>query len=76
MTPARSVSIDSPRQRRRIAQNAETGQIGERPGSYLVNVGYLASEILRPWASDLHVAFGLAVPLLFLAHVKTGRKRD
>jgi hypothetical protein len=36
---------------------------------------YLASEILRPWASDLHIAFGLAMPLLFLAHVKTGRKR-
>jgi cation transport ATPase len=37
---------------------------------------YLASEILRPWTSDLHIAFGLAMPLLFLAHVKTGRKRD
>jgi cation transport ATPase len=36
---------------------------------------YLASEILRPWASDLHIAFGLAIPLLFLAHVKTGRNR-
>jgi cation transport ATPase len=38
---------------------------------------YLASEILRPWASDLHIAFGLAMPVLFLVHVKTGRrKRD
>ena len=36
---------------------------------------YLASDILRPWASDLHIAFGLAMPLLFLAHAKTGRKR-
>jgi hypothetical protein len=36
---------------------------------------YLGSEILKPWASDLHIAFGLAMPLLFLAHVKTGRKR-
>jgi hypothetical protein len=36
---------------------------------------YLASEILRPWARDLHIAFGLATPLLFLAHIKTGRKR-
>jgi len=35
----------------------------------------LASEILRPWAGGLHIAFGLAMPLLFLAHVKTGRKR-
>jgi cation transport ATPase len=37
---------------------------------------YLGSEILRPWASDFHIAFGLAMPLLFLAHIKTGRKRD
>jgi cation transport ATPase len=36
---------------------------------------YSASEILRPWASDLHIAFGLAMPLLLLAHIKTGRKR-
>lgn len=36
---------------------------------------YLSSEILRPWASDLHIAIGLALPLLFLAHIKTGRKR-
>ncbi len=36
---------------------------------------YLGSEILRPWASGLHIAFGLAMPLLFLAHIKTGRKR-
>jgi hypothetical protein len=58
MAPARSVPIDSPRQRRRIAQNAETGQIGERPGSYLVNVGAFrieagAAEILiDPFLSD------------------------
>ncbi|MDQ6869349.1 MAG: hypothetical protein M3178_13555 [Pseudomonadota bacterium] len=37
---------------------------------------YLGSEVLRPWASDVHIAFGLAMPLLFLAHIKTGRKRD
>ena len=36
---------------------------------------YLSSETLRPWASGLHIAFGLAMPLLFLAHVKTGRMR-
>ncbi len=36
---------------------------------------YLGSEVIRPWASDLHIAFGLAMPLLFLAHIKTGRKR-
>jgi hypothetical protein len=35
---------------------------------------YLTSEILRPWASDLHIAFGLALPLLFLTHVMIGRE--
>jgi hypothetical protein len=29
---------------------------------------------VRPWASDLHIAFGLAMPLLLFVHVKTGRK--
>src|ERR1700730_11951165 len=24
---------------------------------------YLASEALRPWASDIHIAFGLSLPL-------------
>jgi hypothetical protein len=36
---------------------------------------YVASETLRPWASGVHTAFGLAMPLLFLAHVKTGRRK-
>ena len=34
---------------------------------------------LRPWASDFHIVFivfGLGMPLLFLAHVKSGQKRD
>jgi hypothetical protein len=36
---------------------------------------YLGSEAIRPWASNLHIAFGLSLPLLLLAHIKTGRKR-
>lgn len=36
---------------------------------------YLASEALRPCASDIHIAFGLSLPLLFLAHVQIGRRR-
>jgi hypothetical protein len=35
---------------------------------------YVGSETLRPWASDLHIGFGLAMPLLLLVHIKTGRK--
>ncbi len=37
---------------------------------------YLGSEILRPWASNIHIALGLALPLLLLTHVRTGRKRS
>jgi hypothetical protein len=36
---------------------------------------YLGSEELRPWASDVHIAFGMVLPLLLLVHVKAGRKR-
>lgn len=34
---------------------------------------YLSSDALRPWSSDLHISFGLALPLLLLAHIKIGR---
>ncbi len=36
---------------------------------------YLASEALRPWASDIHLAFGLALPVMMLVHVQAGRKQ-
>jgi hypothetical protein len=36
---------------------------------------YSGSEAIRPWTSNLHIAFGLALPLLLLAHIKVGRKR-
>jgi cation transport ATPase len=37
---------------------------------------YLGSEAIRPWASDLHIAFGVSLPLLLVVHVKIGRKRS
>jgi hypothetical protein len=36
---------------------------------------YLASEEFRPWASDIHIAFGLVLPLSILVHVQAGRKQ-
>jgi hypothetical protein len=36
---------------------------------------YLSSEALRPWSSDVHIGFGLAVPLLMLVHVRAGRRQ-
>jgi hypothetical protein len=35
---------------------------------------YLGSDLLRPWSSRLHIAFGLALPVLFLIHVLIGRR--
>jgi uncharacterized membrane protein YbjE (DUF340 family) len=34
---------------------------------------YLGSESLRPWASRLHIAVGLLVPILFVLHILLGR---
>lgn len=36
---------------------------------------YAGSETIRPWASDIHIAFGLAIPVILLVHVKAGRRR-
>jgi hypothetical protein len=35
---------------------------------------YFGSETLRPWASRLHIAVGLLVPVLFVVHVVNGRR--
>jgi hypothetical protein len=35
---------------------------------------YLGSETLRPWISDVHIAVGLAFPLLLLMHVVLGKR--
>lgn len=35
---------------------------------------YLGSEALRPWISDVHIAAGLALPLLLAIHVWLGRR--
>ena len=35
---------------------------------------YLGSETLRPWASDVHIVIGFALPALFIAHVVVGRR--
>jgi small-conductance mechanosensitive channel len=34
---------------------------------------YLGSEALRPWISYIHIAFGLAIPAVIIAHIKVGR---
>jgi hypothetical protein len=34
---------------------------------------YLGSEVVRPWISYVHIAFGLAVPAVVAAHIMVGR---
>ena len=36
---------------------------------------YLGSEATRPLISDLHIAVGLALPLLLALHIWLGRRR-
>jgi hypothetical protein len=35
---------------------------------------YLGSEMLRPWASALHIGAGLALPVLLAVHIAVGRR--
>jgi hypothetical protein len=37
---------------------------------------YLGAETLRPWASDLHIAAGLALPVLIGFHIWLGRRQS
>jgi len=34
---------------------------------------YSGSELLRPWMSNVHIGFGLCLPILILTHVLVGR---
>ena len=35
---------------------------------------YTGSEALRPWMSDLHIATGLCLPAVLVAHIVLGRR--
>jgi len=35
---------------------------------------YFGSETLRPWASELHIGVGLALPVLLVVHIAVGRR--
>ena len=64
----------------RARKNRTTGSVMVACNAALIATAfglyYLGSEEIRPWASDIHIGFGLALPLLFLTHVKAGRKRS
>jgi hypothetical protein len=76
VTPSSRFMLAAPGAPRKTAPPASSCSRSTRFSSQAAfGLYYLASEILRPWASNLHIAFGLAMRLLFLAHAKTGRKR-
>ena len=63
----------------RARKNRATGIIMALCNAVLIvtafGLYYLASEVLRPWASDFHLAFGLTLPVMMLVHVQVGRKQ-
>ncbi|HEY8005767.1 MAG TPA: hypothetical protein VIE66_02935 [Methylocella sp.] len=63
----------------RARKNRATGMIMAVCNAVLIvtafGLYYLASEALRPWASDIHLAFGLTLPVMMLVHVQVGRKQ-
>ena len=36
---------------------------------------YLGAETLRPWASDVHIVAGFALPVLIAFHIWLGRRQ-
>src|SRR5689334_6174922 len=35
---------------------------------------YAGSEVLRPWMSAIHIAFGFGLPAVFIVHLVRGRR--
>jgi len=59
-------------------KNRLTGGLMVSIGAVLIATAfglyYTGSDLLRPWISWTHIGFGLAVPLLALVHIVTGRR--
>jgi cation transport ATPase len=62
----------------RVNQNRVTGAASLVFNGLLVATAfglyYLGSETVRPWISDVHIAFGLGVPALIFVHILVGRR--
>jgi len=62
----------------RTGRNRLTGPIMVAVNAVLIvtafGLYYAGSETLRPWASDVHIAVGIALPLSLLVHVWLGRR--
>jgi cation transport ATPase len=62
----------------RVKQNRVTGTASLVLNGLLVATAfglyYLGSDTVRPWISDVHIAFGLGVPALIFVHIFVGRR--
>jgi hypothetical protein len=62
----------------RTGRNRKTGPTMIAVNALLIATAfglyYAGSDTLRPWASDLHLAIGLALPPLLALHVWLGRR--
>jgi Na+-translocating ferredoxin:NAD+ oxidoreductase RnfE subunit len=67
-------------------QRAWRGRLNQLTGIAMVTVNtvlvltafglyYAGSDTLRGWTSDIHIAFGLAFPVIILLHIVIGRAR-
>jgi hypothetical protein len=61
----------------RAKKNQATGIVSLAMYGLLISTAfglyYIGSEALRPWISTIHIAFGLAVPVVVAAHIMVGR---
>jgi hypothetical protein len=62
----------------RRGKNLVTGIVMSAANAVLIvtafGLYYLGSEAVRPVMSDVHIALGLAIPLLLVAHIWWGRR--
>lgn len=62
----------------RASKNRGTGAVMVATNAFLVvtafGLYYAASPDLRKWTSNLHIAFGIALPALSFAHIAIGRR--
>jgi len=61
----------------RAKKNRATGIVSLAMYGLLIGTAfglyYVGSEALRPWISNIHIAFGLGVPAVITAHIVIGR---
>ena len=62
----------------RSGRNRLTGPVMVTVNAVLIvsafGLYYAGSEVLRPWMSAIHIAFGFGLPAVFIVHLVRGRR--